>query len=447
MPRFQLGWMPVRAVVFSMALSVSLASMPVVHGQDRPSGTPRTVTPKVKPAASEDDADGKLVRPTGEPLRVQNVPPELLKLLKDWETESGKITKLEGRHKRWEFDYTFNVMKQNAGYFYYQAPDKGRIDLEPADPAAKAAAAEAARKGKPIKDTFHTKKHWNDDQKQLSFKVQQGSVERWFCDGQIITQVDEEQKIATRMVIPPQNQREHITDGPLPFLFGMPVNKALARYHFQILSWNKDDSGKPISVTLQVNPKLSVDRSNYQMANVILNLKTYTPDAVRMIDPAGTKETSYRFDKIQVNPKGSVLGGLFGTKDPFKPDLKGLRVVDKAPTDERVEQANGQGGKGVVTPASGTRPANKSQSVEILSAPPKTDSTNSTPAVPSLIGLEWKKADEILKQLGYKVAKKRGSAANREEEVYRVERQEPDAKSKLAPGETVTIWLFDKVEE
>ncbi len=376
---------------------------------------------------------------------MQNVSPELLKLLKAWETESAKITKLEGRHKRWEFDYTWKVVKRNVGYFYYQSPDKGRIDLEPADPAAKAAAADAARKGKTVKPTFHNKKHWNNDQVEVEFKIDQGSTERWFCDGQIITQVDEEQHLATRMIIPPKNQGEHITEGPLPFLFGMPVNKALARYHFEILETKKDKDGKPISVTLQIHPKQAIDRGNYQMANVILNLKTYTPDAVRMIDPAGTKETSYLFEKIQVNPKGSVLGGIFGAKDPFKPDLKGLRVVDKVPNNERVEQADGQGSKGKVAPTGGTRSGSKSLPDEKPAAASK---ANTTPVVPSLIGLEWKKAEQILQQLGYEVAKpKRGSPANRPEEVYRVERQEPAAKTKLAPGETVTIWLYDKMEE
>ena len=64
--------------------------------------------------------------------------------------------------------------------------------------------------------------------------------------------------------------------------------------------------------------------------------------------------------------------------------------------------------------------------------------------MPSVIGLDKAKAKEILEELGYEVIGKWGSLADREEQISRVERQEPDAKTTLPPGEAVTIWIFKK---
>ena len=49
-----------------------------------------------------------------------------------------------------------------------------------------------------------------------------------------------------------------------------------------------------------------------------------------------------------------------------------------------------------------------------------------------------------LEELGYEVTGEWGSLADREEQIGRVERQEPDAKTTLPPGEAVTIWIFKK---
>jgi TIGR03009 family protein len=365
--------------------------------------------------AQDQPAAEKLVRPGPNELRVNNVPPDLMKILKDWEVASAKIKKLEGQHRRWEYDYVFKVLKRNTGVFYYEAPDKGRIDLEPVpNPAVAKNAPPPLEKGK---------KHWLTG-KELDFELKPGPAERWYCNGQLITQVDDESKTATQMVIPPQAQGEHISDGPLPFLFGMPAAKAIQRYDMKLLSEDKK-AGK---AWIEARPRWQTDRSNYQLATIILDLKTFLPDAVRLIDPAGTKETAFKFVDLQVNSKS--ITKLF-RGDPFKFSERNYKIVTKAPIDERVEQADGVGQDRKVTPAGATKPATKS-------------AAKPTPRVPSVIGLEGAKAKEILEQLGYEVVGKWGSLAERDEEIRRVERQEPDAKSALAPGEKVTIWLYKK---
>lgn len=415
MTRFMFARMPFRVFSHSQwALVVACWAVSAwsVTAQERPA-------PRTPPAADNGDA-GKLTRPAGEPLRVDRPDPKLWQLLKDWEVASAKIKRLEGEHRRWEYDYTFNVEKRNAGVFYYESPDKGRIDLKqfPAD-------------GKKQEQ----KAHWKNGE-LINFKVQDGSFEQWYCDGQIITQIDESAKVATRLILPPENQGEHITEGPLPFLFGMPAEKAIRRFRFSL---DKMENGK---ATLTAWPLRRSDASNYQLATILLDLETYLPDAVRLIDPAGTKETVFRFIKLKVNSKG--LAEFFG-KDPFKPNLKNLKVVDKAPVEERAEQP-GQG-NGKIIQVQGTRPAARPSTdkpePENDLPPRKPSASGKMPlTVPSLVGLEHKKAKMILEQLGYEVKLLSGSVADREDFIHRIERQDPEPKTAHPAGGTVKLWVY-----
>jgi len=413
--------MPMRGLVWAAALAAGLCGLANAIAQERL-------------------VDDKKLRPAGEPLRVNNVPPDLMKILKDWEASSSKIKKLEGTHRRWEYDYVFKVVKRNTGVFYYEAPDKGRIDLEPVpnpDPPKNVK--------NPPPPMEKGKKHWLTG-KEMDFELSPGPAERWFCNGQLITQVDDQSKTATQIVIPPQAQGEHISDGPLPFLFGMPAAKAIQRYDMKLIEDGKKD-GK---AWIEARPRGQADRANYQLATIILDLKTFLPVAVRLIDPAGTKETAFKFGELEVNSRS--ITKLF-RGDPFKFSERGYKIVAKPPVDERAEQPNPIGGNGKVTPAGGTRPATKSagSTASTPTSPPANSKVKpaaaTSPQVPSVVGLEWKKAKEILEARGYKVSLKRGSEANRDEELNRIERQKPESKADLAKGETVTLWVFIAPEE
>lgn len=403
-----------RGLVWTAALALGMCWLANAFAQERP-------------------ADDRKLRPAPEPLRVNNVPPELMKILKDWELSSAKIKKLEGKHRRWEYDYVFKVLKRNSGAIYYETPDKGRIDLEPVPNP------EPPKNVKnPPPPLEKDKKHWLTG-KPMDFELQPGPAERWYCNGQLITQVDDQSKTATQMVIPPQAQGEHIADGPLPFLFGMPAQKAIQRYDMKLISEDRE-AGK---AWIEARPRWQNDRANYQLATIILDLKTFLPDAVRLIDPAGTKETAFKFGELEVNSR-SLTPKLF-RGDPFKFSDRGYKVVNKAPIDERAERTDGVADNGKVTPAGATRPTTKAAetgSAKTSPAPTNSKTKAAPPQVPSLVGVDWKQARQILETLGYKVSFQRGSEANRDEEVHRVERQQPTPKANLAAGETVKLWLY-----
>ena len=426
-----------RGLVWSAVLAAGLTGLDNATAQDRNSGsrTPsvKTLPPKksIVPVGAEEPAEGtKLARPAAQPMRVMNISPQLRKLLEDWEVSSAKIKKLEGEHRRWEYDYVFNVVKHNSGKFYYESPDKGRIDLAPDTDKKKIGAIDS-------------RKHWETGQ-PVKFTGIAGPAERWYCDGQLVTQVDVQQKQATRMLLPKQNQGVNIIDGPLPFLFGMPAEKAIKRYDLDLKSYNIADG----IATIRATPLWPSDAANYQLAEIILDTKTFLPNAVRLIDPAGTKETVFVFGKMEKNSK-NILTDWLG-KSPFKFEDRSYKIVTKTADEERAEQPNSIGGK--VVPANGVRPPSKPTAEGAGKTAPANVaksklSTLPPGTVPSVIGMDHNKAAEILETLGYKVSKKRGSPANRDGQISHIEDQEPDARTKLAEGETVTLWLFMKPKE
>lgn len=417
------------------ALAAGLVGLADATAQNQNSGTrPTTIKtspPKriIQPVGAEEPATGdKPLRPAAQPMRVKNVSPELMKLLEDWEVSSAKIKKLEGEHRRWEYDYVFNVVKHNTGKFYYESPDKGRIDLTP---------------DKDKVGTVETHKHWENGQ-LVEFKGVAGPAERWYCDGQLVTQVDVQQKQATRMVLPKQNQGVNIIDGPLPFLFGMPAKKAIQRYDLELKNRNAA-TGK---ATIRATPLWPADAANYQLAEIILDTKTFLPSAVRLIDPAGTKETVFVFGEMEKNSR-SLLQDWLG-KSPFKFEDRSYKITTKTADEERAEQFDSPNGK--VIQASGVRPPLKPTADGTGKTAPANGaksklSTLPPDTIPSVVGMDHDKASEILQTLGYKVSLERGSPANRDEQVYRVERQQPDAKTKLTEGGTVKLWLYTKPKE
>jgi hypothetical protein len=211
-------------------------------------------------------------------------------------------------------------------------------------------------------------------------------------------QVNDEEKTVEVFSIPPDARGENIMEGPLPFLFGMPAEKAKRRY---VLTLLKQDENQ---IWLGVKPRWQQDAANWKEAKVILNRDTYLPSAVMLVDPTGNLETVYSFRKLEANYKGKrpgILQRIWPVKDPFKPDLDGYKLVKAAP-------------------------------------PPS--------QVPSVVGLDWKEAQARLEKAGYTVKFKRGSPAPEEEKVYKVYQQQPLPTQPPASGEPIVLTLYDKKE-
>jgi len=357
----------------------------------RLSAQDRDVDPDIAPGARV--ARPRLPRPE---MHVEPVDPEVEQLLLDWSEHTKRIKTLAGKHYRSTRDYQFGVESLAEGKFFVKMPDMGRIDVgnytapSPKPGDVKAYPAPNGQNGQTVKLTVKM------DQKR----------EKWICDGRVVRVVDDSRSTYEEVPIPPGQQGANMIDGPLPFLLGMPPEKAKARYHFKIL--RKVDNER---VWIEVTPKSAMDAAEWVRAYVLLNLNTYLPDRVSLFNPAGTTETVYIFRDIET--KRSMLQNFFGG-DPFRPNLFGYK-------------------REVHAPPAGTP-------MQFAEAPSR--------SMPHFIGDSSDDALRKTKQLkdeGYRVEFKRGSRALSHDQEFHIEAQDPPPEAPLRQGQTVVLRYYDKV--
>lgn len=308
--------------LFAGGVQATLASSALAQqGAPRPQSTP----PKV--ARNDETAD----------QIIMTTPGDLEPVLQEWEDKTAGITRLEGSLQRYEYDSVFAIEKRAIGEFWYEAPDKGRIDFKPPNLMAG---------GQPL---ISSKK----DPQGNPYKLEAEEELTWVCDGKSIIQVEHEPKTYGVAEIPPQHQGENIMESPLPFLFGMKADKIKQRYRLSLgTQHGKPGSDGRKQYHIVALPLLQSDARNWQRAEVILDAEWCLPKAIKMIDPAGSKETVYVFP----------IAGMKGNKkciwplSPFKMQLWGYKLVQKevAPT-----PGQSQGKRQGVVPAGGSEPAGK----------------------------------------------------------------------------------------
>ncbi len=334
--------------------------------------------------------------PAGAVLKVQQLPKALEEILKNWERESKKIQKLEGNHTRYWYDDVFQVEKHSEGKFYYEQPDKGRIDITPLKIPKGAQGRKKNAKGKP-------------------YQLKPGDNERWVCDGKRIFSIDEGEKTYEVYPIPLERRGANIMEGPLPFLFGMPAEVAKKRYFLKLLV------DTPRQIVIAVKPRRQADAANYSEAKVILNPETYLPSAVQLIHPGKNQSTVYTFSQVVANKKRGILSTWLG-KNPFAPDLEGYQLQGKvvaAAGENQVQQPR----RPVQQPV---RP------VQQLAF-----------KVPSMIGKDYKTAQQQLKDMGLKSELHAGAPATKAgQRKFYVYNQKPKAGETAQQGAVIHLQLY-----
>ena len=227
-------------------------------------------------AAAEDPNTGKPVDPRIESLLIK------------WSQRTKEIKRLQGRHCRATRNFEWGTESWSEGKFYVETPDKGRIDLAPYSRKMPKTMRRPSPKGRLVEMTIQ------QDRKR----------DRWVCDGKDVKAIDDDNQTYEVVQIPPNQRGENIMDGPLPFLFGMPPEKAKARYQFTYL----DDDDKHYA--LQVRPNLKQDAVDWTRAELLLDRKTYLPIEVHLHNAAGTSETVYYFSDLQINKSASSSGPI-----------------------------------------------------------------------------------------------------------------------------------------
>jgi hypothetical protein len=328
-------------------------------------------------------------------MHLEPADPQLDQLLQDWSEHTKRIKTLAGGHFKSTRDYAFGTETLAEGRFFVDMPDKGRIDVGPyTQPNPKPGDVKRYRapNGKPTDLTVKSQK----------------DREKWICDGKLVRVIDDGRREYEEIAIPPNQQGANMIDGPLPFLLGMPPEKAKARYRFRIIP------GAPEGrVWIEVKPRFKLDAAEWVRAYITLNLVSYLPVSVSLINPAETTETVYLFHDIEINEnKRSLLQKWFGS-DPFNPSLFGHHRAVHADPAGSPKHPNSDG-----------------------------------PMMPLLIGAKSDQALRIskkLKQMGYDVQFEKGSSASSDDQVFRIESQMPEANVRLRPGQKIVLRYYDRL--
>jgi hypothetical protein len=325
-------------------------------------------------------------------MRVEPVDPEVERLLVEWSAHTSRITTLTGKHFRSTRDYEWGTETLAEGKFFISMPDKGRIDIGKYSPPSPQPGTEKTYPGPDGKNV------------KLTIKMDQ-KREKWICDGKRVRVIDDSRKTYEEVPIPANQQGSNMIDGPLPFLLGMPPEKAKARYRFRIINKITSKAGEPL-LWLEVRPKYQLDAAEWMRAYVLLNLQSYLPERVSLFNNKGTTETVYIFKDLDTNERG-MLERLF-TGDPFRPNMFQYKREVHAP-------------------------------------PPSPRSPSGTP-MPMMIGASSKEALEMqkdYKQRGFDVEFKKGPKAETQEQLYHIESQDPAPNTPLQPGQKITLRYYD----
>jgi hypothetical protein len=332
---------------------------------------------------------------------------ELDRLLKAWSESSDGIERLEGRIERFVYDTTFETESRSRGEFAYEKPDKGRIDINPVPVTAKVV---ESRK-KEVEQAIQEKRRPEVRLKVNGepYDLAESQAEQWWCDGERIFNVDLVRKQAFVNQIPVQMQGGNIMDSPLPFLFGMPPERAKRRFEMGFHGGNHDPTSK--RARLVIYPNLPQDAQSWKQADVLLDTQTWLPVAVQLHDPAGTKITVYSFSSLRRNGNGfDILPLSPGAR--FTPSLKNMNILT----------------------------VNE----------PRSASEDAPPVVPALGGLHFQEALRQLELLGLKRTKDagnrvlmlQGKVAPTPEQKFHVEAQTPAPGTPLEPNVKVTLRLY-----
>lgn len=326
---------------FSQTLGLGLSAWMSLQGAVAPGQDPRSPQPGVVQLGGQTQAPqggtGQTIpgqntaSPAGQLPRPQVVlqeDPQIEQILRAWEQYTRSIERLHGPFDRFVYDATFLVEKRAVGEFWYEAPDKGRIDLHPFPEERMPPANEKGQRLNP-------KKLGPNDH---PYTVLQDRRSKWICRGDALLAIDVDEKTYHMTEVPPHMRGKNITASPLPFLFGMSSAELRKRFLLSPGALNDPDGARSgvRQIHLVAIPRLEAQASEFKRAEVLLDpgvtLKdssgqpVFVPFAIKLWDPTGQQETVYVFKVTDTKLNERPL--FFG--DPFKnPSLwQGYKLLE-----------------------------------------------------------------------------------------------------------------------
>ncbi|MBI1248927.1 hypothetical protein GC197_13935 [bacterium] len=182
-----------------------------------------------------------------------------------WEFRSGKVHHYEAKFKRWEYDTVFGPPNKDTfktiseGVIKYEKPDKGLFEVS------------SIQHYTPPKDG-----------QPAQYQVRPNEVnEHWVCDGKSIFEFDVPSKQLKVWPLPPEQQGQAITNGPLPFLFGAKKADILARFWMRV---SPHQTNNPNEYWLEAWPKRPEDAAEYKFISILIDRAEFLPFAIEVFD-------------------------------------------------------------------------------------------------------------------------------------------------------------------
>jgi TIGR03009 family protein len=209
-------------------------------------------------------------QPPADPLpKTAQEQQQLDDMLRIWQQTSAAIATFSCEFTLWEYDPVFGPQttpkKESKGEIKYARPDKGM---------------------------YHVTSTYD-----LVAKTTTKDGEHWVSDGAAIFEFKQATKELIERRLPPELQGKAISDGPLPFVFGVDANKMKQRYWMQIIT-PPDRKGE---IWLVAYPRKRQDAANFQRVEIILSGADLLPQALQMYEPNGVNRKVYAFASISKN--------------------------------------------------------------------------------------------------------------------------------------------------
>jgi len=259
--------------------------LPIQPGDLQPGGQPPQPFGQVGPVQPGFAQPG--VQPVAPPQAPFQLNPQeqqfVDRILDDWQAVSSRVKTLKADFALYDYNSVFNP------------PAPGEPE-------------------KPIRTTLGTVRYAAPDKGH--YETQDG--EKWVCTGTAIFEFNKQLQKVREYRLPPQLQGQAISDGPMPFVFGVEKKKMNDRYWLRVIT----PAGRHGEVWLEAHPKLAKDAASFKRIEVILKftlnadgtIADLQPFALNLIRQNEKERSAYTFQSMTTN---SMKDGIANIVDWF----------------------------------------------------------------------------------------------------------------------------------
>ena len=251
--------------------------------------------------AFDDTDDSEALTPAVSPLGDQPVVPgtddnddkhrEILGILDHWTNAGRKIKVADIEFRKTEYDSAYRVEIRSVGRLHYEAEDKGLLSISPLPLAPETRSNRTSPDGVAYQMGTGTPAllYWTGKELHRLDQINK-SCETFAIpsidDSPDVRQVGSWDVVWTRLVSP----RKH-----LPGFIELDTDTLMGRFDWTVLV---DDNQR---IVLIARSRLAEEKRHYSELHIVIDPKTFMTQAVKVIDSAGSRETVYMIDKLNLN--------------------------------------------------------------------------------------------------------------------------------------------------